>query len=53
MLHACVRRFNVTKNLKKFYKILRTKQAQSKNVVVLFVKAGAMAPTALWLHPFM
>ena len=27
MLHACVQKFDVTKNLKKFYKILETKQA--------------------------
>ena len=27
MLHACVQRFDVTGNLEKFYKILRTKQA--------------------------
>ena len=26
MLHTCVQRFDVTKNLKKFYKILGTKQ---------------------------
>ena len=30
MLHACVQRFDVTKNLKKFYKILVTKQAHSE-----------------------
>ena len=29
MLHACVQRFDVTKNLKKIYKILETKQALS------------------------
>ena len=29
MLHACVQRFDVTRNLEKFCKILRTKQALS------------------------
>ena len=27
MLHTCVQKFNVTSNLEKFYKILKTKQA--------------------------
>ena len=31
MLHACVQRFDVTGNLEKFCKILRTKQAQNWN----------------------
>ena len=30
MLHACVQRFDVTGNLKKFCKILKTKQALSR-----------------------
>ena len=32
MLHACVQRFDVTGNLKKFCKILRTKHALDRHV---------------------
>jgi hypothetical protein len=32
MLHACVQRFDVTRNLEKIYKILGTKQALSTNL---------------------
>ena len=34
MLRACVQRFDVTRNLEKFCKILKTKQALSLQVVV-------------------
>ena len=30
MLYACIQRFDVTRNLKKFYKILETKQTPSR-----------------------
>ena len=32
MLYACIQRFDVTKNLEKFYKILGTKHAPSVKV---------------------
>jgi hypothetical protein len=32
MLHVCVQKFDVTGNLKKIYKILKTKQAQAESL---------------------
>ena len=35
MLHACVQKFDVTRNLEKFYKILETKQPLSLGISVV------------------
>ena len=52
MLHACVQRFDVTKNLEKFCKILETKQAPSKHAVNLVGQVQAIQfsmPVPEWI----
>ena len=46
MLHASVQTFDVTENLENFYKILKTKQAQSVYTILL-------SPCAFTLFPNM
>ena len=43
MLHACVQRFDVTENLKKFCKILGTKQALNSLRPLFFLHANKEA----------
>ena len=62
MLHACVQKFDVTRNLEKFCKILGTKQALSQaatedakthqiSILVFVLNIGIKSKSSSWAEP--